>query len=38
MKKLINLPNCQTIMRYERNLTWGRRVPALAFVSQGSMP
>ena len=27
MKKLINLPNCQTVMRHERKLTWGRRVP-----------
>ena len=25
-------------MRHERKLTWGRRVPASAFVSQGSMP
>ena len=30
--------NCQTVMRHERKLTWGRRVPASAFVSQGSMP
>ena len=30
MKKLINLPNCQTVMRHERKLTWGRRVPEAA--------